>query len=75
MDSKILIANNIYKSFGAVQALKNVSFEVAPAQIHCLVGENGSGKSTFVKLIAGVYPPDRGEIIIRSGIPYEKAYR
>jgi simple sugar transport system ATP-binding protein len=71
MDSKILIANNIYKSFGAVQALKNVSFEVAPAQIHCLVGENGSGKSTFVKLIAGVYPPDRGEIII-NGYKYTK---
>lgn len=64
MNSKILIASNIYKSFGAVEALKNVSFEVAPAQIHCLVGENGSGKSTFVKLIAGVYAPDRGEIIL-----------
>ena len=64
MDSKILIANNIYKSFGGVQALKNVSFEVAPAQIHCLVGENGSGKTTFVKLIAGVYAPDSGEIIL-----------
>lgn len=64
MNSKILVANNIYKSFGAVQALKNVSFEVAPAQIHCLVGENGSGKSTFVKVVAGVYAPDRGEIIL-----------
>lgn len=71
MDSKILSAKNIYKSFGGVRALKNVSFKVAPAQIHCLVGENGSGKSTFVKLIAGVYPPDRGEIIL-NGNEYTK---
>lgn len=66
MESKLLIANNIYKSFGAVQALKNVSFEVDSAQIHCLVGENGSGKSTFVKVIAGVIQPDKGEIILNN---------
>ena len=71
MDSKILMASNICKSFGGVQALKNVSFEVAPAQIHCLVGENGSGKSTFVKLIAGVYAPDSGKIIL-NGHEYAK---
>ena len=61
----------MYKSFGAVQALKNVSFEVAPAEIHCLVGENGSGKSTFVKTVAGVHPPDSGEIIL-NGNSYPK---
>jgi simple sugar transport system ATP-binding protein len=71
MNPKILIANNIYKSFGGVQALKNISFELAPAQIHCLVGENGSGKSTFVKLIAGVYAPDSGDIIL-NGHKYAK---
>lgn len=71
MDSKILIANNIYKSFGAVQALKDVSFEVAPAEIHCLIGENGSGKSTFVNTIAGVHTPDQGEIIL-NGNKYSK---
>lgn len=71
MEPKLLIANNIYKSFGAVQALKNVSFEVAPSQIHCLVGENGSGKSTFVKVIAGVMHPDKGEIIL-NGHKYSK---
>ena len=60
MDSKILSAKGICKNFGAVHALKNVSFDMEPAQIHCLVGENGSGKSTFVKVVAGVYTPDAG---------------
>jgi len=64
MDSKILVANNIYKSFSGVQALKNVSFDIAPGEIHCLVGENGSGKSTFVKIVAGVLIPDQGEIVL-----------
>ena len=71
MDGKVLIAKNIYKSFGGVQALIDVNFEVAPAEIHCLVGENGSGKSTFVKTVAGVLEPDKGEIYL-NGHRYEK---
>ncbi len=63
-NSKVLVAHNLSKSFGGIRALKGVSFEVAPGQIHCLVGENGSGKSTFVKIIAGVHAPDEGEIIL-----------
>ena len=71
MNSKILTASNLYKSFGAVRALKNVSFEVSHKQIHCLVGENGSGKSTFVKIVAGVLDPDQGQIIL-NGNSYTK---
>ena len=71
MSSKLLIAKNISKTFGGVHALKNVDFEVAAAEIHCLCGENGSGKSTFVKTVAGVYTPDSGEIIF-NGRTYHK---
>lgn len=60
----ILVARGISKSFGGIRALKDVDFEVAPGEVHCLVGENGSGKSTFVKIIAGVHVPDSGEIIL-----------
>ncbi|HYT58717.1 MAG TPA: sugar ABC transporter ATP-binding protein [Haliangiales bacterium] len=52
----------VRKSFGATHALKNVSFEVGPAQVHALIGENGAGKSTLMKILSGAYQPDGGEI-------------
>jgi D-xylose transport system ATP-binding protein len=55
---------NISKSFGAVQALRNVDFEVYSGEVVGLVGDNGAGKSTLVKTIAGVYSPDTGEIFV-----------
>ncbi len=51
---------NISKVFGGVEALKNVSFEVEKGEIHCLAGENGCGKSTLIKIITGVYQPEKG---------------
>jgi len=53
---------NIYKSFGAVKALQNVNFEVRPAEIVGLVGDNAAGKSTLVKILSGAYISDQGEI-------------
>ena len=53
----------INKSFGAVQALKNVDFEVRPGEVVALIGDNGAGKSTLINVITGVFPPDSGEII------------
>jgi ribose transport system ATP-binding protein len=52
----------ISKSFGGVHALRNVDFTLRAGQIHGLVGENGAGKSTMMKIIAGVYPDFEGTI-------------
>jgi len=54
----------ISKRFGGVRALSNVDFSIRPAEVHCLAGENGCGKSTLIKILAGVYAPDEGKIIL-----------
>jgi len=63
----ILEMKNISKSFGVVQALKNIDFKVKKGEIHGLVGENGAGKSTLMKILSGVYPYGdyEGEIIYK----------
>lgn len=55
---------NINKSFGGVHALKNVSVQFRPGEIHSIVGENGAGKSTLIKILSGAYTRDNGDIII-----------
>ena len=52
----------VRKSFGATDALKIVSFQVEPAEVHALIGENGAGKSTLMKILSGAYQPDGGQI-------------
>ena len=56
----LLELTDVSKSFGGVQALRNVDFTLNTGQIHGLAGENGAGKSTMMKIIAGVHPADSG---------------
>jgi len=58
----LLEARGIQKHFGRVVALAQGDFELAPNEVHALVGDNGAGKSTLVKIISGVYRPDGGEL-------------
>jgi D-xylose transport system ATP-binding protein len=59
----VLALKGVSKSFGPVQALSNVDFEVGPGEVVALVGDNGAGKSTLVKTIAGIHPADEGTIL------------
>ncbi len=62
MDAPLLSVRNVSKNYGAVEALKDVSFELQRGEVVGLVGDNGAGKSTLVKCIAGVLRPSEGEI-------------
>ncbi|TDO85918.1 monosaccharide ABC transporter ATP-binding protein (CUT2 family) [Halanaerobium saccharolyticum] len=55
---------NIYKSFGATEAVKDVSFSVAGGEVCALIGENGAGKSTLMNILGGVLPADKGKILV-----------
>ncbi|TVR01102.1 MAG: sugar ABC transporter ATP-binding protein [Spirochaetaceae bacterium] len=66
----ILEMRDITKTFPGVRALDGVRFDLKPGEIHGLMGENGAGKSTFIKIITGVHTPDTGELII-NGQPME----
>jgi D-xylose transport system ATP-binding protein len=62
-ETPILQLRGISKSFGSVQALNDVDFEVRQGECMALVGDNGAGKSTLIKCVAGIHIPDSGEII------------
>ena len=58
----ILQMTNIAKHFGNIVALAGVSFDIRPGECHCLLGDNGAGKSTFIKTMSGVHQPTSGTI-------------
>ncbi|MDD7973606.1 ATP-binding cassette domain-containing protein [Roseinatronobacter alkalisoli] len=64
----IVEMKNIEKHFGNIIALAGVSFDVRPGECHCLLGDNGAGKSTFIKIMSGVHKPTKGEILF-NGAP------
>jgi rhamnose transport system ATP-binding protein len=68
VNSPLLTTHGIYMSFGGVNVLKDIDFEIYPGEVHALVGENGAGKSTLLKNIAGVHVPKAGEIHINGEV-------
>jgi rhamnose transport system ATP-binding protein len=60
--SALLNLTSIRKSFHGVEALKGVSFDLGPGEVHALVGENGAGKSTLIKMVTGAHQPDSGSL-------------
>ncbi len=75
----IITLTAISKSFGGIQALNGVSFDLRPGEVHALVGENGAGKSTLIKIISGAYTPDAGTLTLGqttyAGLAPEQARR
>lgn len=63
-DTPLIELRDIEKHFGSVIALAGVSVSVMPGECHCLLGDNGAGKSTFIKTMSGVHKPTRGEILV-----------
>jgi ribose transport system ATP-binding protein len=72
MSTPRLRMTGVAKAFGATRALKSVSLEVAPGEVHALIGENGAGKSTLMKILSGAFPADAGTIEL-DGIPFQPA--
>jgi simple sugar transport system ATP-binding protein len=66
----LIEARGLTKYFGSVVALHDVSLSVRAGEVLCLLGDNGAGKSTVIKILSGVHPPDSGEILL-DGEPVE----
>ena len=63
MSEPLVLMQDIEKHFGNVIALAGVTFDVRPGECHCLLGDNGAGKSTFIKTMSGVHKPTKGTIL------------
>lgn len=87
MVKPILKAVKMTKEFPGVLVLDEVDFDLFPGEVHVRLGENGAGKSTFIKLLSGVYPKDSGRFLsmrkksklsqfsIPSGLEYQRSTR
>ena len=64
----LLDVRGVSKNFGAIRAVNDISFSVAPGEVIGLMGDNGAGKSTMVKLIAGNFPPSEGEVAVEGQV-------
>ncbi|MGW4957129.1 sugar ABC transporter ATP-binding protein [Nonomuraea sp. NPDC004186] len=69
-ETPVLSLSQVSKAFGAVRAVREVSLDLFPGEVHALAGENGAGKSTIVKILSGVHRPDSGRILL-DGEPVE----
>jgi ABC-type uncharacterized transport system ATPase subunit len=64
MDTPAIRMTGVVKTFGSVVANRDAFLDVAPGEIHALVGENGAGKSTLMRVLAGMYAPDAGAVLV-----------
>ena len=69
-ETPLIAARGISKSFAAIEVLRDVDLDLRRGEIHALLGENGAGKSTFAKILAGVHRPSRGSLAL-NGTPVE----
>tara|TARA_B100001105_G_scaffold168923_1_gene136010 strand:- start:1999 stop:2757 length:759 start_codon:yes stop_codon:yes gene_type:complete len=67
-DNNQIVLKNIYKNFGNISALKDVSMVTESGKVHCILGDNGAGKSTLVNIISGVFLSDKGEYRVNDKI-------
>lgn len=67
MEEKIIELKHVNKHYGGVHALKDIDFDLNRGEIHCLIGQNGCGKSTIIKVISGVIDVDEGSEVILDG--------
>ena len=72
MSEYVLELKGITKIFPGVKALNNVQFQLKPGEVHALMGENGAGKSTFIKVITGVHKAEEGEMYLFGKEAYEE---
>jgi simple sugar transport system ATP-binding protein len=72
MTAHLLEADSISKNYGNVVALKDVSCHVDAGEVTCILGDNGAGKSSFIKILSGCHPPDAGRLLV-DGEPVEFA--
>jgi ribose transport system ATP-binding protein len=63
-EASVFEVEDVSKTFPGVRALSGVSMRLRPGEVHALLGENGAGKSTLIKIITGVYRPDRGRLLL-----------
>jgi ABC-type sugar transport system ATPase subunit len=66
--SALLEVRDLVKVYPGVTALAGVDLDVAAGEVHCLVGQNGAGKSTMIKILTGVHARDAGEVLF-AGAP------
>ena len=64
MADSLIQVDRLFKSYGGVHALENVTLDLRAGEVHALCGENGAGKSTLIKILSGVIAPDSGEVRI-----------
>jgi simple sugar transport system ATP-binding protein len=60
----VIELKNVSRNFGSVRAIENISLQVRAGEVLCLLGDNGAGKSTIIKILSGVFAPSSGEVLL-----------